>query len=812
MSKKILFLFFFISSFGITAKSQHGNMPANEIMIRLQKLNTLGSVLYFAAHPDDENTRLIAWLAQERKYRTGYLSLTRGDGGQNLIGTDQGIDLGLIRTQELLAARSLDKGEQFFSSAYDFGFSKTSTETFDFWDKETALREAVWIIRKFRPDVIINRFPPDKRGGHGHHQASAILSHEAYLAAADPKYFPEQLRTVTPWRAKRLLWNTANFGGMNNTSEDQLKINIGAYSPLLGESYGEIAARSRSQHKSQGFGAATSRGNSIEYFAHVAGDEAHEDIMEGVTTGWDRISGSNDIQASIRRIIEDFNPTEPEKSINSLFELRDLVKRIDDIYWREQKVKEIEDIIIACAGIWIDASTKSDQYPINKDFEVLLETIARRPNISVKLLKTSLGEIQETLTTNVNWTLSKYYKSSQITQPYWLEKEHSLGKFEVNPTDIGYPTNPSRPSVTFTFDINGKVLSRTQDIQYRVVDPVRGEIHSPIAIVPTLTAELPSSILLSTNVEQKTIEVTFYRHDESQNNFTVDIPQPNGWQVSPTHINLEFGKENTVVKQISVKPNNPNSPSATLSFQWNNEPLKSIKKIDYDHIPRITWFPQATVSCKSLALTNPVKSIGYLSGAGDMIPQSLDEIGIDVTLLNNRPLSLASLVQYDAIVVGVRYFNINPAASSTQKLLMDYVHQGGVVLVQYNVNTKIFADQIGPYPFSIARDRVTEEHATVNYDPKDPALNYPNKITAPDFDGWVQERGLYFADKIDKRYRTPLRINDKDEEPNNGSLLITNYGKGKFVYTSLSFFRQLPSGVPGAYRLFVNLLAKEKVN
>lgn len=812
MFKKILFLFFFISSFSITAKSQHGNMPANEIMIKLQKLNTLGSVLYFAAHPDDENTRLIAWLAQERKYRTGYLSLTRGDGGQNLIGTDQGIDLGLIRTQELLAARSLDKGEQFFSSAYDFGFSKTYTETFDFWDKETALREAVWIIRKFRPDVIINRFPPDKRGGHGHHQASAILAHEAYLAAADPKYFPEQLSTVTPWRAKRLLWNTANFGGMNNTSEDQLKINIGAYSPLLGESYGEIAARSRSQHKSQGFGAATSRGNSTEYFEHVAGDEAHGDIMEGVTTSWDRVSGSADIQALIKVIIKDFNPTEPEQSIARLFELRDLVKGINDIYWQEQKVKEIEDIIIACAGIWIDVSTKSDQYPVNKDFEVLLEAIARRPNIAVKLLKTSLGEVQENLITNVNWTLLKQYRSSQITQPYWLEKEHSLGKFDVKPADIGYPSNPSRPTVTFTFEIDGKILNRTQDIQYRIVDPVRGEIHSPIAIVPTLTAELPSSILLSTNMEQKTIEVMFYRHDENQNNFIVDIPQLDGWQISPKRINLEFGKENSLVKQISVKPDNSNSPNGSLSFQWNNETLKSIKTIDYDHIPRVTWFPQATVNCKSFALTNSVKTIGYLSGAGDMIPQSLNEIGIDVTSLNNRSLSVASLSQYDAIIVGVRYFNISPQASSTQKLLMNYVNQGGVVLVQYNVNTKLSSDQIGPYPFAISRDRVTEENAIVEYNSADLALKYPNKITPLDFEGWVQERGLYFADKIDKRYRTPLRINDKDEDPNNGSLLITNYGKGKFVYTSLSFFRQLPAGVPGAYRLFVNLLTQEKVN
>ncbi|WP_031301851.1 PIG-L family deacetylase [Sphingobacterium paucimobilis] len=810
MFRKISLLFLFLISLHYAVRSQHGNMAASEIMIKLQKLNTLGSVLYFAAHPDDENTRLIAWLAQERKYRTGYLSLTRGDGGQNLIGTEQGIDLGLIRTQELLAARSIDKGEQFFSSAYDFGFSKTHQETFDFWDKKTALREAVWIIRKFRPDIIITRFPPDKRGGHGHHQASAILAHEAYLAAADPNQFPEQLATVSVWKAKRLLWNTANFGGMNNTSEDQLKIDIGAYSPLLGESYGEIAARSRSQHKSQGFGAATTRGTSIEYFDFVAGDKPQEDLMEGIETSWNRIPNTADIQVQINNIIKGFDYLNPEKSIPALFALREQVRTIGDPYWKTLKTQEIEDIITACAGIWVDATTVSSQYPMNKSFAVSLEAIARRPGIKVKLIKTSLGEVNQALATNNTWNSSSPYTWHHNTQSYWLEKAHSLGKFDVEPKDIGFPTNANRPIVEFTFDIDGKLLQRSQAIQYKVVDPVRGEIHSPVAITPVLTAEASSTIVLSTNGEEKNVDITFTRHNKDSNNFIVTIPQSDGWQVVPQQLNLDFGESNTITKQIRIKPSSANSDRSTINLIWNDQALKSIKTIDYDHIPRITWFPTTVINCERLDLVNPIKSIGYIAGAGDLVSKSLNEIGIATTNLNGHSLSAPLLRQYDAIVVGVRYFNINPQAATTQKLLMDYVAQGGVVLMQYNVNTKLMAEQLGPYPFAISRDRVTQEDAIVQFDAKDIAFSYPNMITAIDFEGWVQERGLYFADGIDRNYRTPLSIHDKDEQPNKGSLLITNYGKGKFVYTSLAFFRQLPAGVPGAYRLFVNLLSKEK--
>ncbi|MEN9458317.1 MAG: hypothetical protein RL135_895, partial [Bacteroidota bacterium] len=260
------------------------------IFQQLQKLQVLGSVLYIAAHPDDENNSLLPYLAKEKKYRTAYLSLTRGDGGQNLIGPEQGVELGLIRTQELLAARQIDGAEQYFTSAYEFGFSKTANETLQYWDRKKVLADMVWVIRKFQPDIIVNRFPPDARAGHGHHASSAVLSIEAFTAAADPNQFPEQLKQgVFVWQAKRLVWNTFNFGGANTTSENQLKIDAGVYNPFLGQSYGEVGGEARSMHKSQGEGRPRRKGPVFEYFTTIAGDTAKTSLMDGITTDWSRI-------------------------------------------------------------------------------------------------------------------------------------------------------------------------------------------------------------------------------------------------------------------------------------------------------------------------------------------------------------------------------------------------------------------------------------------------------------------------------------------------------------------------------------------
>src|SRR5690606_28976139 len=553
LKKAFIILAFYICCAQI-AHSQQRIWNASDIQIQLDKLQVLGSVLYFAAHPDDENTRLIAWLAQEKKYRTGYLSLTRGEGGQNLIGTDLGIDLGLIRTHELLAAREIDKGEQFFSSAYDFGFSKTHEETFKFWDKQQTLADAVYIIRKFRPDVIINRFPPDRRGGHGHHQASAILAHEAFLAAGDASRFPEQLKEVEPWQAKRLVWNTANFGGMNNTSDDQLKIDIGAYSPLLGQSYGEIAAQSRSQHKSQGFGAAAVRGQSVEYFEHVAGEEAKETLMDGVNTSWKRVANGDKVQSLITGIMQKFDPQNPQHIVGDLFHLRRALQDIDDAFWKAEKIKAIEELIIACSGIWLEATAARPDVVIDQPFDIHVEAIVRTPLGKVEILSVNNLALAEPLQTNKMWRTTLPLSWSAVTQPYWLVNEFSRGNYNLSQKDVGNPTNAQHPQIDIVLSIGGDSLHVVRNVKYRSVDPVHGEVYRDLAVLPSLTASLSDDILLFTDNKPKQISVTFRNHDPKVSRRTVSVNLPTGWSVSPKQFELDFTAENSFTKTLSISP------------------------------------------------------------------------------------------------------------------------------------------------------------------------------------------------------------------------------------------------------------------
>lgn len=798
-----------------TVQAQNPQWNAAEIKLNLEKLNVLGSVLYFAAHPDDENTRLIAWLAQEKKYRTGYLSLTRGDGGQNLIGTEQGVELGLIRTQELLAARKIDKGEQFFSSAYDFGFSKTPEETFDFWDKQRVLAEAVWLIRKFRPDLIITRFPPDARGGHGHHQASAMLAHEAFKAAADPKQFPEQLQYVKPWQAKRLLWNTFNFGGQDNTREDQLKVDIGNYNALIGASYGEIAAHSRSSHKSQGFGSAAQRGSSIEYFEYVDGAPATASPLEAIDTSWKRIPNSGTVQSLIAKINQNYQIDKPESALPDLLQLYKALDQIKDDYWRDQKKKEVEKLILACGGIWFESIAKNPDYALGDQINVDNAIIARRPDVTVQLVKLNGKEIHKNLVSNLLLKDTISVRATNATQPYWLNEPHAKGKFNVRDFNLtGYPENPDHPKVRFELMINGTTVTFDQHIQYKYTDPVRGEIYNPVVILPQLTAKSSSPLALTQNAQSVKVNISFQKNGQTPaQSFHITPIGIKGWEINPASFELQFTPDvNRLSKEITISPLNPAISSIdTLLFRVDQKDrLKEIKTIGYNHIPEIVYFPDVAIKMSNINLINTVKKVAYIHGAGDLIPESLSAIGIKVDILNSEQLLKSDLSGYDAIILGVRIFNVNKDIAQIQNKLFDYVNTGGTVVEQYNVSNGLVSKNFGPYAFSLGRNRVTDELAAVHFDEKDPIFNYPNKITKVDFDNWVQERGLYFAENIDKRYRTPLAMQDPGEPLHKGALLIADYGKGKFVYTSLSFFRQLPAGIPGAYRLFVNLLSKSK--
>lgn len=812
MIHRFLGLFFLIlSSFSIVL-AQQGN-SASLIKLKIDKLGTLGTTLYFAAHPDDENTRLIAYLANDRKYRTAYLSLTRGDGGQNLLGTEQGIELGLIRTQELLAARAIDKGEQYFSAAYDFGFSKTHDETFSFWKKEDILREAVYMIRKLQPDVIINRFPPDSRGGHGHHQASAILAKEAYEAAADPNRFPEQLKELKPWKAKRLVWNTANFGGMNNTSDEQLKVVLNDYNPLLGYSYGEISAMSRSQHKSQGFGSAANRGKTTEYFDHVAGEKANQDLFDGINTSWERLGEPvKNIETKIQTIQNSFDINHPEKSIKDLVALHAMVKALKPSVYRDKKIKDIEDIILSSAGIVAESISAKPNYVVNQTFPVNNEIIKRAADVSVKLISIDGKQLAEALPANETKKYPSEKRIAHWTQPYWLEKPNSLGKFDIEDSNFGNPENTDNPHTSFVIEVDGLAISIDKPVEYRFVDPVQGEIYQPVSISPALTATISSSQALLQTGDKKTISLTITNNSDQAQKAELSFKQSDGLNISPKEASLDIPEHGIVVKTFEIS-NPKNTARSEIQPLLNGEPVYGFKRITYQHIPDITWFPAINLKVKALEINNPLKKIGYIHGAGDLVPTALENIGIQVDLLNSDLLASTNLKQYDAIIIGIRAYNVSPNANQWLPILLNYAEQGGTVLAQYNVNSRMSTNKFGPYPFEINRERVTEEDAKVTFtDPNDPILNYPNKITDKDFEGWVQERGLYFATNISPEYRTPLSMADKNEEQNKGSLLVANYGKGKFVYAPLAFFRQLPAGVPGATRLFVNLLAKNEKN
>ncbi|KGE14513.1 PIG-L family deacetylase [Sphingobacterium deserti] len=787
-------------------------LSSSEIRLKMDRLNVLGSVLYFAAHPDDENTKLISYLASERKVRTSYLSLTRGDGGQNLIGTEQGIELGLIRTQELLQARKIDGGEQYFSSAYDFGFSKTYDETFQFWKKDEVLREAVWLIRKLQPDIIITRFPPDERGGHGHHQASAILAHEAFTAAADPKRFPEQLSEVSIWKAKRLLWNTASFMRMQGESKDQLKLDIGDFNPLLGKSHGEISALSRSQHKSQGFGSASSNGKFFETFEYVAGERAQKDLFDNVDLTWKRVDGGQAVKTEIDMLLQNFDEKHPQRSIPQLANVWQALQGLKDGYWKTRKIKEVEDLLLSCAGIKLEAVSATARATRGSSLPFKTEIIARNPDVSAKVVSINGKKVDRQLPPNEYVTFDLPTTILKSTQPYWLEKPHSLGKFEVKPEDVGYPMNTNLPAAVINFIINDVPITLTQPIQYRFVDPVMGEVNDYLEVVPELSASVSQPVLLIATDEERSITATFQRNDASLKTSSIEVKGiPTGWEVYPDKFDVRFADgSNTFTQTIRVK-NSAAAVEGSLDFIANGRPLESIREIAYDHIPRQAWFPTVAVKVRPIAIEKTVTRVGYIMGAGDLVPEALRNLGIQVDILNADKLTAASLAQYDAVICGVRLLNVNAKIGSALATLYAYANDGGVVLMQYNVNSRLQEENFAPKPFTLSRARVTEEDAKVTFtDPSDPVLNYPNKITERDFQGWVQERGLYFAENIDAHYRTPLSMADKNEAQQEGSLLICKVGNGKFVYTGLSFFRQLPAGVAGATRLFVNLLAKDK--
>lgn len=802
-----------------------------DIYEQLKKLNVLGSVLYIAAHPDDENTRLLTYFSNDGLYRTGYLSLTRGDGGQNLIGDEQGIDLGLIRTQELLAARRIDGAEQFFSRAYDFGFSKSSDEALKFWNHDKILSDVVWVIRNFQPDVIITRFPGDERAGHGHHAASAILANEAFTAAADKTKFPEQFQYgVQPWQAKRIFWNTFNFGGNNTTSDDQFRLNVGGYNTLLGKSYGEIASDSRSQHKSQGFGVPSQRGESYEFFALTGGDSVKNSLFEGIDTSWQRVAGSDVVQQKIDALIKDFSFEHPENSMDGLMDLYKSIQQLPDGYWKNKKLNEVKQLVLECSGIYTEATSNTEFAVKQQKFNVQF-SINKRLNSNVQLKNVQLlsfdTAVNKTLETNKNLNFTKSFwvdNSTPFTQPYWLQYGlDSIGSFKVKDQHlIGKAQNGSAFTATFTFNIGGTDIVVEKPVQYKFTDPVKGELYEPFIVINPLSITLQPSIVL-TNIKQNNqpvkddavhAQVKSYVESPHTKIKLFFVQGADSVFIKDTTVDLEYNQTyDFSFPLLKYYKASKEDPSVAVEITTNNKAeayTGDLHSIQYDHIPYIHYYATDKIRIVNEEVKTVGKHIGYITGAGDKLPAGLQQMGYDIKYLDEKDLTALNLQQFDAIVTGVRAYNVHEWLTDKYVILMNYVQNGGNLIVQYNTNNQIGSVKanIGPYNFTISRTRVTEEIAPVNILlPEHAALNYPNKITDSDFKNWVQERSTYQAEKLDEHYEALLGMHDATEPESNGSLIIAKYGKGNFVYAGLVFFRQLPAGVGGAYRLMANLIA-----
>ncbi|MGB3074200.1 MAG: PIG-L family deacetylase, partial [Chitinophagales bacterium] len=750
------------------------------------------------------------------------LSLTRGDGGQNLIGNELGELLGLIRTQELLAARKIDGGEQFFTRANDFGYTKNPEETFTFWNKDSILADAVYVIRSFQPDVIICRFPTTGEGGHGQHTASAILAEEAFVAAADPNRYPEQLKTVAVWQAKRLMWNTFNFGGNNTTADDQLKVDVGVYNQLLGKGYLEIAAESRTMHKSQGFGSGKNRGTQLEYFKTMEGAAPKTDLFDDVNPGWNRVAGGAVIQSLVSKLIADFKPENPSASVAGLLEVYDAVEKLPEGYWKSQKKKEVEQLICLCSGLWFEAYATQTTIAAGNTFEWKLQAI-NRGVVPVVLKSVTLQQfdttMNKTLANNEMLTLQRKQlldAATAVTQPYWLQQPHGPGMFKIpKQSNIGRPENEPVINATFNFEISGRAITFKRPLVYKSVDPVRGEVYRPLEVSPPITATIEASTYIFNSVQSRVVKVDLKSGiDNAKGSVSLNVPQ--GWVVTPVGNTFELkakGDETTV--SFSVIPATHTLVAAVDTMKAvvtlnGNTYDRGLFAISYDHIPAITIYPLSQAKLVSVPLITKGKNIGYVKGAGDVIPEMLKQVGYSVAMLSDEEIANGNLAAYDAIIVGIRAYNTNERLKFLNEKLLTYVKNGGVMLVQYNTSgSDLVMNNIGPYPFKISRDRVTDEHAKVTFlEPDEELLFTPNKITDNDFDGWIQERGLYFLTDVDSNYKKIFGMNDKGEQPLDGSLIVCNYGKGRYVYTGLSFFRELPAGVPGAYRLFVNLISK----
>ncbi|RAV97954.1 PIG-L family deacetylase [Pseudochryseolinea flava] len=824
---KRLFLFIFACSLLSPSFSQPTTkLSAGQIKLKLKKLNVLTSVLYVAAHPDDENTRVITAMANEKLAATAYLSMTRGDGGQNLIGSEIRDELGLIRTQELLAARRIDGGDQFFTRANDFGFSKSADETFRVWGKDEIMHDVIAVYRQFQPDVIITRFPPTTDAGHGHHTASAILAQEAFDISADKNAYPELASSFGVWQPKRLYTNTGRWWNktINENTPGIIVVNIGNYNALLGESHSEIAARSRSQHKSQGFGSAGTRGNQLEFLEYMRGDRATKDIFDGINTTWSRVKGAEKVQTLVSKAIAEFDEEHPEKTVENLLMLRQEILKLEQSVWKVRKLKETEQLIQDCMALFIEAASDVYWASPGEKTNVFFELVNRSSlDITISKVHASGLDIDSTLNLPLKNNIPVLFKmkrnvasTNRFSGPYWLNEPHGPGKFVVEDSKmIGKPENDAAIQIHLDVMLKGMSFTITKPLIYKWTDPVKGELTRRFEVVPPVFVNLNDKVVIFPDGKSKMISVRI-KSSSAAVKGSLRLQLPAGWRAVPEAIPFQLKeREEEQLKTFEVIPAS-NEITAVLKAvaEVNGKSFdRALQIISYDHLPLQVLMPEASAKLVRLNLKKEGETIAYIKGAGDDVPAGFRNMGYQVWEMKNDEVTAENLKRVDAVVLGIRALNTNTRIRFMMTDLMEYVKTGGTLVVQYNNNFDLETENFSPYPLKLSRHRVTEEDAAVRLlKPEHLVLNYPNKITTDDFSGWVQERGLYFPETWDPSFDAILSMNDHGEEsaPKDGSLLIAKYGSGYYVYTGLSFFRELPEGVSGAYKLLANIVSLGK--
>jgi len=826
--QKLLLSFLLIATL---CHAQPEKPTSAEIYHKLEKLNFLGSALYIAAHPDDENNRLISFLANSTMARTGYLSLTRGDGGQNLIGLELREFLGVIRTQELIEARKIDGGEQFFSRANDFGFSKLPNETLQIWDKKEVLQDMVWVIRNFEPDVIITRFDHRSPGStHGHHTTSAMLTQEAYELANDQNYEAGQLKFTKTWKPKRVLFNVSwwFFGGKDKFEKvdksNYVNLETGAYYPLIGKSNQEIAALSRSRHKSQGFGSTGERGDDMEYLELIKGDalKDKQNLFEGIDTSWNRVKGGKPIGDAISAILKSYDFKNPAASVPALVKVYSQLSKLEDGYWKKLKLQELKEVIATCSGLYLEAIAEQQSVTPGSILKVRWEAINRS---AVPMSLKSLTVLPENTVTAQNLPLANNVgqgttidvqlpKSMPYTSPYWLTEKGTSGMYKVTDQQkIGKADIIRELAIDYTIDVNGVTIPFERSIVFKVNDPVKGEVYEPLDVIPAVTTRITNKVQLFTDTKKQAVNIKIKAgQDNCKGSLRFELPQ--GWLVSPASIpfDLKTKGSETMVSFEVIPPENPMEATGKSIATINGEEFDREQTIiDYPHIAPQNVLLPSTAKLSKVDLKIKGQKIAYVMGAGDNIPESLKQMGYEVTLLKPEAINPGILTTFDAVIIGIRAYNVLDGMAFKQQLLFDYVNNGGTMIVQYNTPGKHTVKDLAPYSLHLSGKRVTDENAKVTFlDATNRVLNYPNKITADDFKGWVQEQGLYYPDEWAKEFTPILSSHDKGEDPLKGSLLVAKYGKGYYIYTGLSFFRELPEGVSGAFRLMANLIAVGK--